>query len=79
MEKKTKLTISGSAKKSIKNIEIAKNKNKNSVDIEKLSRKFPDKGRPFKSSPTKIKKNIFYGKENKINNIWKCKEKNRKI
>ena len=35
MEKKTKLTISGSAKKSIKNIEIAKSKGKNSVLIEK--------------------------------------------
>ena len=30
MEKKTKLTISGSAKKSIRNIEIAKNQGKNS-------------------------------------------------
>ena len=30
MEKKTKLTISGSAKKSIKNIEIAKSQGKNS-------------------------------------------------
>ena len=54
MEKKTKLKISGSVKKSIKNIEIAKTKNKNSVEIEKLSRKFPDKGRRFKSSSTKI-------------------------
>jgi translation initiation factor IF-2 len=34
MEKKTKLTISGSAKKSIKNIEIAKTQGKNSVVIE---------------------------------------------
>ena len=31
MEKKTKLTISGSIKKSIKNIEEAKTKNKNST------------------------------------------------
>ena len=30
MEKKTKLTISGSAKKSIRNIEIAKTQGKNS-------------------------------------------------
>ena len=29
MEKKTKLTISGSAKKTIKNIEFAKTQNKN--------------------------------------------------
>ena len=34
MEKKIKLTISGSAKKSIKNIEIAKTQGKNSVVIE---------------------------------------------
>ena len=36
--KKTKLTVSGSAKKSIKNIEIAKTKGKNSVIIEKKSK-----------------------------------------
>ena len=40
MEKKTKLTISGIAKKSIKNIEIAKAQGKNSVVIEKQSNKF---------------------------------------
>ncbi len=41
MEKKTKLTISaGTAKKSIKNIEIAKTQGKNSVVIEKQSNKF---------------------------------------
>ena len=44
MEKKTKLTISGSAKKSIKNIEIAKTQGKNSVVIEKQSNKFPSRG-----------------------------------
>ena len=44
MEKKTKLTISGSATKSIKNIEIAKNKSKNSVVIEKQSNKFQVEG-----------------------------------
>ena len=33
--KKTKLTISGNAKKSIGNIELAKTQNKNSVVIEK--------------------------------------------
>ena len=62
MEKKTKLKISGSVKKSIKNIEIAKTKNKNSVEIERLSRKFPDKGRPFKSSSTKIKKSVSFNR-----------------
>ena len=44
MEKKTKLTISGSAKKSIKNIEIAKTQGKNSVVIEKQTGKFPSRG-----------------------------------
>jgi translation initiation factor IF-2 len=43
MEKKTKLTISGTAKKSFKNIEIAKTQNKNSVVIDKQSNKFPKK------------------------------------
>jgi translation initiation factor IF-2 len=41
MEKKTKLTISGTAKKSFKNIEIAKTQGKNSVVIEKKPSKFP--------------------------------------
>ena len=43
MEKKTKLTISGTAKKSIKNIEIVKNHGKNSVVIEKQTGKFTSK------------------------------------
>ena len=44
MEKKTKLTITGIAKKSIKNIEIAKTQGKNSVVIEKQSNKFSSRG-----------------------------------
>jgi translation initiation factor IF-2 len=44
MEKKTKLTISGIAKKSIQNIEIAKTQGKNSVVIEKKSNNFPSRG-----------------------------------
>ena len=44
MEKKTKLTISGTAKKSFKNIELAKTQGKNSVVIEKQSSKFPSRG-----------------------------------
>ena len=44
MEKKTKLTISGTAKKSFKNIEIAKTQGKNSVVIEKQPGKFPSRG-----------------------------------
>ena len=45
MEKKTKLTISGTAKKSFKNIEIAKTQGKNSVVIEKQPSKFPSRDR----------------------------------
>ena len=44
MEKKTKLTISGTTKKSFKNIEIAKSQNKNSVVIDKQSNKFSNRG-----------------------------------
>ncbi|MDC0517795.1 translation initiation factor IF-2 [Candidatus Pelagibacter sp.] len=50
MEKKTKLTISGAAKTSIKNIEIAKTKSKNSVIIEKSKSNFVKKGASFRPS-----------------------------
>ena len=40
MDKKTKLTISGTTKKSIKNIEIAKTHGKNSVIIEQHQKNF---------------------------------------
>ncbi len=53
MEKKTKLTISGSAKKSIKNIEIAKTQGKNSVVIEKQTGKFSTRGGSLRSSTNK--------------------------
>ncbi len=53
MEKKTKLTISGSAKKSIKNIEIAKNQRTNSVVIGKQTGKFSSRGTSFKSGMNK--------------------------
>ena len=53
MEKKTKLTISGSAKKSIKNIEIAKTQRKNSVVIEKQTGKFSSRGGSFRSTTNK--------------------------
>ncbi|MDA7686152.1 translation initiation factor IF-2 [Candidatus Pelagibacter sp.] len=55
MEKKTKLTISGSAKKSIKNIEIAKTQSKNAVVIEKQTGKFPNRGGSFKPNTGKPK------------------------
>ncbi len=44
MEKKTKLKISGTAKKSFKNIEIVKTQGKNSVVIGKQPGKFPSRG-----------------------------------
>ncbi len=55
MEKKTKLTISGSAKKSIKNIEIAKTQGKNSVVIEKQTGKFSSRGGSFRSTTNKTR------------------------
>ena len=53
--KKTKLTISGTAKKSIKSIEIAKTKAKNSVVIEKPKSNFVKKGSSFRPSGPGIK------------------------
>ncbi len=53
MEKKTKLTISGTAKKSVKNIEFAKTQGKNSVIIEKQTGKFSSKGGSFRSNANK--------------------------
>ena len=55
MEKKTKLTISGSAKKSIRNIEIAKTQGKNSRVIEKQSGKFTNRGGSFRPGAGKPK------------------------
>ncbi len=55
MEKKTKLTISGSAKKSIRNIEIAKTQGKNSRVIEKQGSKFNNRGGSFSSGAGKPK------------------------
>ena len=52
MEKK-KLTISGTVKKSIKNIEIAKTQGKNSVIIEKQTGKFSSRGGSFRSNTSK--------------------------
>ena len=53
--KKTKLTISGAAKKSIKSIEIAKTQSKNSVVIEKSKNNFINKGGSFKPSGLGVK------------------------
>ena len=54
--KKTKLTLSGIAKKSIENIELAKTQSKNSVVIEKKTNRFANKNsfnRPLRSKPPK--------------------------
>ena len=63
MEKKTKLTISGSAKKSIKNIEIAKTKSKNSVVIEKQTGKFSSRGGSFRSTTSKLRHSSTFKRE----------------
>ena len=55
MEKKTKLTISGGAKKSIRNIEIAKTQGTNSRVIEKKTNKFSSKATFQKQSNFKQK------------------------
>jgi translation initiation factor IF-2 len=55
MEKKTKLTISGTAKKSFKNIEIAKTQGKNSVVIEKQPNKFPNRSGSSRPGGFKLK------------------------
>ena len=62
MEKKTKLTISGTAKKSIKNIEIAKTQGKNSVVIGKQTGNFSSRGGSFRSSPNKQRSSSTYNK-----------------
>ncbi len=62
MEKKTKLTISGSAKKSIKNIEIAKTQGKNSVVIEKQTGKFSNRGGSFRSVNNKPRQTSTFNK-----------------
>ena len=53
--KKTKLTISATAKKSIRNIEIAKTQGKNSVVIEKSKNNFSKKAGSFKPSGTGVR------------------------
>ena len=51
--KKTKLTLSGIAKKSIENIELAKTQSKNSVVIEKKLSRFPGKKSFIKQTGTR--------------------------
>ena len=68
--KKTKLTISGNAKKSLSNIELAKTKSKNSVLIEKKN-KFHFKStsnKPFTPRNNTLSKNFNNLKQNNISN-----------
>ena len=69
--KKTKLTISGSSKKTISNIELAKSKGKNAVIIEKKVGRFGNKSRfsrtdkketTFKSKPFITSKEPVFSK-----------------
>ncbi len=62
MEKKTKLTLSGSAKKSIKNIEIAKTQGKNAVVIEKQTGKFLNRGGSLRSNLGKPKQTSSFSR-----------------
>ena len=66
--KKTKLTISGNAKKSIGNIELAKTQNKNSVVIEKKTSRFGNRS-SFSKSTTQntVSKKRGYVNENPTN------------
>ena len=62
MEKKTKLTISGSAKKSIRNIEIAKTQGKNSRVIEKQGGKFSNRSGSFRPGVGKPKSTTSFNR-----------------
>ncbi len=62
MEKKTKLSISGSAKKSIKNIEIAKTQGKNSIVIDKQTVKIPNRGGSFRPTPTRSRQTSTFNR-----------------
>ena len=66
--KKTKLTISGNAKKSIGNIELAKTQNKNSVVIEKKTSRFGNRSSFSKSNTQNVtSKKGSYVNENPTN------------
>ncbi len=63
MEKKTKLTLSGIAKKSIESIELAKTQSKNSVVIKKKTNKILNKGSFSKSFSQSPKKTTVFSKD----------------
>jgi len=66
--KKTKLTISGNAKKSIENIEIAKTQSKNSVIINKKQGRFFGKTSPNRNLGSKSSRTISEPKSNTFSN-----------
>ena len=68
-KKKTKLTLTGIAKKSIQNIELAKTQSKNTVVIEKKTSRFVGKSsfnRSTDQSKKPQKKIFFLIKTNRI-------------
>ena len=73
MEKKTKLTISGSAKKSIKNIEIAKTQGKNSVVIGKQTGKFSNRGGSFRSTSGKTRPSSTFNRSTSVKPTFSSK------
>ena len=73
MDKKTKLTVSGTAKKSIKNIEIVKNHGKNSVLIEKQAGKFTGRGGSFRSSTSKPRSTSSYNRGSPLKSSFTSK------
>ena len=79
MEKKTKLTISGSAKKSIKNIEIAKSQGKNSVVIEKQTGKFSSRGGSFRSSNKKPRTALNFNRGTQLKSPFNPKSSTKTI
>ena len=70
MEKKTKLTISGVATKSIKNIEIAKTQGKNSRIIEKQPSKFPSRSGSFKTGSSKTKNTSTFNRSTSVKSTF---------
>ena len=64
--KKTKLTLSGIAKKSIENIELAKTQSKNSVVIEKKPSKFSPRGNFSRPASVRSKPDNKYYSEAKF-------------
>ena len=69
MEKKTKLTISGSPKKSFKNLDSTKTQGKKTVIIEKKTGRPLGKGSPLKSFGTRVSNSNFRPGSNLKNNF----------